>query len=109
MLLAVSLAIVVAYLILSINVYLETHAFGKFRYGYGVVGPTEARILLILLNITVIFAQGLPFNLFGYGMTVFDVAGVAAVLGMGGLLLRRVARNLKHLGQLEPPNVVKKD
>lgn len=107
MLLAVSLAIVVAYLVLSINVYLETHAFGKFRYGYGVVGPTEARILLILLNIVVIFAEGLPFNLFGYGMTVFDLVGVAAVLGMGGLLIRRVARNLRTLGELEPPNVRK--
>jgi len=109
MLLAVSLAIVVAYLVLSINVYLETHAFGKFRYGYGIVGPTEARIGLILLNITVFVVGDLPFKLFGYGITVFDLVGVVAVLGMGGLLIRRVARNLRELGRLEPPNVVKKD
>lgn len=107
MLLAVSLAIVVAYLVLSINVYLETQVFGKFRYGYGVVGPTEARILLIALNVVAILARGLPFNLFGFGMTVFDIAGVAAVLGMGGMLIRRVARNLRQLAALEPANVVK--
>jgi phosphatidylglycerophosphate synthase len=109
MLLAVSLAIVVAYLVLSINVYLETNIFGKFRYGYGIVGPTEARILLIVLNIVAITAQGLPFNLFGIGMTVFDIAGVIAALGMAGLLTRRVVRNLTTLGRLEPPNVVKED
>jgi CDP-alcohol phosphatidyltransferase len=39
MLLAVGLAIVVAYLILSINTYLETHAFGVFTLGYGRFGP----------------------------------------------------------------------
>ena len=51
MLLAVGLAIVIGYLVLSINVYLETHVFGKFRYGYGILGPTEARVLLIGLNL----------------------------------------------------------
>ena len=109
MLLAVSLAIVVVYLVLSINVYLETYIFGKFRYGYGIVGPTEARIALIVFNIVVITAEGLPFNLFGIGMTVFDIVGIIAALGMTGLLTTRVARNLKTLGGMEPPNVVKED
>jgi phosphatidylglycerophosphate synthase len=107
MLLAVSLAIVVAYLVLSINVYLETYIFGKFRYGYGVVGPTEARILVIVLNVVALTAEGLPFNLFGIGMTVFDIVGVAASLGMTAMLAVRVGRNLRELGRLEPPNVVK--
>ena len=107
LLLSVALAGVVAYLVLSINVYLETHVFGEFRYGYGVVGPTEARILLIALNTVVIYARALPFNLFGVGMTIFDVAGVAAVMGMIAMLLRRVARNLRALSRLEPPNVEK--
>ena len=47
MLLATGLAIVVAYLVLSINTYLETQAFGVFSLGYGRVGPTEARVGLI--------------------------------------------------------------
>jgi hypothetical protein len=90
-------------------VYLETHIFGEFRYGYGVVGPTEARILLIALNLVAFFSRGLPFNLFGIGMTVFDVAGIAAALGMTGLLLSRALRNLHRLGQLEPANVVRSE
>src|SRR5918996_4861524 len=47
MLLATGLAIVVAYLFLSINVYLETYAFRRFRLGYGLVGPTEVRLILV--------------------------------------------------------------
>lgn len=109
MLLGVSMAIVVAYLVLSINVYLETYIFGEFRYGYGIVGPTEARALVIILNIVALTARGLPFNFFGIGMTVFDLAGIAAALGMTALLSVRVGRNLRNLGRLEPPNVVKEE
>ncbi len=50
MLLSVGTLIVVAYLILSINVYLESFAFNRFSIGYGKVGPTEIRLILIALN-----------------------------------------------------------
>src|SRR5207249_9825361 len=43
MLLAVALALVAMYLVLSINVYLETYVLGEFRYGYGWLVPTDAR------------------------------------------------------------------
>ena len=109
MLLGVALAIVVAYLVLSINVYLETYVFGKFRYGYGILGPTEARILLIGLNLVVLFVGPLEFTVRGYEATVFDVAGVIGCLGMAGLLVTRVGRNLRALAALEPANVVKDD
>ena len=47
MLLSTGLLIVVVYLVLSINVYLESQAFGRFSIGYGRIGPTEARLVLI--------------------------------------------------------------
>lgn len=102
MLLAVGLAIVVAYLILSINVYLETHVFDTFAFGYGMLGPTEVRIILIALNTTALLIGPLPFDVLGYGATVFDVAGTAAALGMIGLLFVRAGRNLRTLAELEP-------
>jgi len=43
MLLSVGTLMVVAYLVLSINVYLESSALGRFSIGYGRVGPTEVR------------------------------------------------------------------
>ena len=103
MLLSVGLAIVISYYLLSINVYLETHVFREFRYGYGVVGPTEARLALIVLNVSAYYWGALPFHLLGVGATLFDVAGLVGVLTMTGLLLRRVVRNLVTLARLEPP------
>lgn len=103
MLLAVGLAIVIAYLLLSINVYLETHVFEQFSFSYGNLGPTEVRLILIALNITALSIGPLPFTVLGYGATVFDVAGLAAASGMILMLIVRAIRNLRALARLEPP------
>jgi archaetidylinositol phosphate synthase len=107
MLLAVGLAIVVGYLILSINVYLESQALGDFRFGYGVVGPTETRLILIGLNTLALMVGPIPFTVFGVGATVFDLFGLLATGGMILMLARRVVRNLRNLARLEPANTVR--
>ena len=93
MLLAVGLAIVIAYLILSINTYLETQAFGVFTLGYGRLGPTEARLMLIAVNT----ALALGASTFG----ILDVLGIGLVAVMIAALVGRAARNLKRLSELE--------
>lgn len=105
MLLSVGLAIVIAYLLLSINVYLETHVFGKFTLGHGAIGPTETRLMLIALNTLAVIWSPLPFNVFGVPFTVFDVVGLAAIGAMLALLFGRAGHNLKTLAELEPPGV----
>jgi archaetidylinositol phosphate synthase len=103
MLLAVGLAIVIAYLLLSINVYLETHVFEEFSFSYGNLGPTEVRVLLIVLNTLALTLGPLPFAALGVGATIYDVVGLAAALAMLGMLLLRSTRNLRALARLEPP------
>jgi phosphatidylglycerophosphate synthase len=103
MLLSVGLAITIAYLLLSVNVYLETHVFGEFKLGHGILGPTEARVLLIALNTGAVVIGPLRFHLTGVPFTPFDVLGLIGVAGMVGLLLSRAARNLRALAALEPP------
>jgi len=95
--LVTGLAIVIAYLALSINTYLETQVFGVFSLGYGRVGPTEARVGLIALNVALLAgATG-----------VLDVAGLGvAALMLAGLGVR-AARNLRILAAREPAGVVR--
>jgi archaetidylinositol phosphate synthase len=102
MLLAVGLAIVVAYLVLSINTYLETYAFGVFTLGYGRLGPTEARLGLILLNTLIALGVGLGFEVGGLGLTVLDVIGLGIAGLMAAGLVGRAARNLRVLAAQEP-------
>src|SRR5690606_13361386 len=74
MLRSVGTLIVVAYLILSINVYLESFAFNRFSIGYGKIGPTEIRLILILLNtLLALDLVGLDFDVAGLDLTVFDL------------------------------------
>jgi archaetidylinositol phosphate synthase len=103
MLLAVGLSIVIAYLLLSINVYLETHVFESFSFSYGSLGPTEVRLVLIGLNTVALTAGPLPFHALGIGATIYDVVGLGAVGTMVGMLLFRAMRNLRTLGRAEPP------
>jgi phosphatidylglycerophosphate synthase len=103
MLLSIGTLIVVAYLILSINVYLESMAFGRFRLGYGYLGPTEIRAVLILLNTALALDLGLDFNILELNMTVFDLIGLGIAGVMIVLLAGRAFGNLRELAKEEPP------
>jgi archaetidylinositol phosphate synthase len=93
----VALGMVIVYLALSINVYLEANVFGVFRLAYSRLGPTEVRILLIALNV------GLAVS--GPGRGVYLAASATlALLGtcMLGMLFARIATNLRTLSHQEP-------
>ena len=96
--LGVALMGVLAYLILSINIYLESQVLGVFRLGYSRIGPTEARVILVAANVALVVS--------GPSAAVVPVAtGVAAalVIGMFVLVGVRIGRNLSELARLEPP------
>jgi len=94
--LGVALGLVVVYLALSINVYLESAVFGKFRLGYGRFGPTEARVALMLLNVAPLLFPLAWTRLLG------DAVLAAAALVMLAMLVVRCAHNLRELARLEP-------
>lgn len=102
MLLSIGTLLVVAYLVLSINVYLESQALGRFSIGYGLIGPTEVRVLLIALNTALALGLDVGFDAFGTGLTALDVAGVALAAGMLLLLVARAWRSLRELAVAEP-------
>src|SRR5687767_2555777 len=102
MLLSIGTLIVVAYLILSINVYLESYALGRFSIGYGLVGPTEMRLILIALNTALALGLGLDFRIAEIDLTVLDAVGLAIAAAMIVLLVGRATRNLRELGRREP-------
>ena len=98
----VALGLVVVYLVLSINVYLESAVFGAFRLAYGRLGPTEMRLILISINAALALHQ----NFLGLGTApvriVADGVFAAAGLAMLAMLGVRFVRNLRALAQLEP-------
>ena len=97
MLLVTGLIIVVAYLVLSINTYLETQALGVFSLGYGRLGPTEARLGLVVVNTRWRSGSRPARSCSGNGH-VLDLAGARPGGGWRALPVR-AARNLRTLAR----------
>jgi archaetidylinositol phosphate synthase len=99
--LVAGLVLVIAYLALSINAYLETQALGRFSLGYGRLGPTEARLALIALLGAV--ALGLEVSILG--LTLLDVVALGGAAVMILALTVRALGNLRVLAAREPYTV----
>jgi len=93
--LSLALAAVAGYMALAVNVYLESSVFGVARVEYGRIGPTEARLVLVVVN--TVLALGVR--------PTVRVANWTLVIVLAGMVLVfvwRLARNLSRLNKLEP-------
>ncbi len=100
--LELALVLVIIYLMLSINVYIETEVYGSFKMGYGVFGPTEVRILMVLGNAALLAGVVLS-DLTASGVQRYAnwiVAGIASVMVL--ILVIRFGKNLSALAKREP-------
>jgi phosphatidylglycerophosphate synthase len=97
----VAMAVLAAYLLVSGESYLATHATGVFRISCAGVGPTELRIFLAIGLVKV--TQSSEVAIAGAGtMRLFDVGGVIAAAALGLVFLTSAARNTRALYRAEP-------
>src|SRR5574341_1091067 len=95
----IAVGLLIAYYMLSIEIYLATHTIGKFVLSFGVFGPTELRVLLSIGNIVVLFR---PFvHVFGKQYLLFDVGGFVGILGLGLVLIYSTIKNTITLYKTE--------
>ena len=90
----------VAFLMLSIEVYLATYTVGTFRLSFAKFGPTEIRILLALGNVELWLHPGA--RILGSSYRLFDVAGFIAIAGMSLMLVVSTILNTLKLYRAEP-------
>jgi len=90
----------VAFLMLSIEVYLATYTVGTFRLSFAKFGPTEIRILLALGNVELWLHPGA--RILGSSYRLFDVAGIIAIAGMSLMLVVSTILNTLKLYRAEP-------
>jgi phosphatidylglycerophosphate synthase len=87
----VAMAMLVVFLMLSIEVYLATYTLGQFQLSYWIFGPTEIRILLAIGNITLLYRP--TTHIFGHAFQLFDIGGVIATAAMGVMLIVSTVRH----------------
>jgi phosphatidylglycerophosphate synthase len=81
----IAIGLLVAFLLLSIQSYLATHALGEFRLSFWRFGPTELRILLAVGNLALFWKPRVL--LLGAYYNLFDIGGA---IGLAGMLLMAV-------------------
>jgi len=96
----VAMALLIAYFMLSIEIYLATYCLTVFRLSFWGVGPTELR--LVLAAGTLALLSDPKVAILGQHYRLFDVGGVVATVGIAVTLLVSVARNVRLLHQAEP-------
>lgn len=91
----IAIGLLVAFLMLSIQSYLATHALGEFRLSFWRFGPTELRMLLAVGNVVLFWRPAV--RLFGGTYRLFDAGGAIGLMGMALMVLFVTAQNTVRL------------
>lgn len=89
----VAVALLVTFLLLSIEVYLATYTLGAFKLSHFKWSPTELRILLAIGNVAVLFRP----VVLGNRYLLFDFGGAIGAAGMLLIMLVSFVRNTRTL------------
>ena len=92
-----SLAILLfsAYVLVAAETFLATHALGVFRISFGGFGPTELRIVLAIGAVAI--ADSPWVDVVSRRLLLFDVGGIAAIIGLVGAFVLSALRNTRAL------------
>lgn len=91
----IAVGLLVAFLMLSIQSYLATHALGEFRLSFWRFGPTELRILLAVGNLALLWKPRVHF--LGGNYRLFDIGGAIGLAGMALMVVFFTGQNTIRL------------
>jgi archaetidylinositol phosphate synthase len=95
----IALGMLIAFLLLSIEVYLATYTLGNFHLSFWKFGPTEVRVLLGIGNIALLTHPHV--HLLGAEFRLFDFGGAIAIAGMAVMTVVSGLRHIHYLYRLE--------
>lgn len=98
---AIAALFLVAYLLLSIEIYLATYTIGTFHLSYWSFGPTELRILLSIGNLVLL--SGKTVRLLGNEWLLFDVGFGIGAAALGLILIQATIAHIRRLYKEETP------
>ena len=83
--LPLALIILVLYLLLTINVSINAHLKKEFRLTYAKLGPTEFRLIVIILNTVLVLAE--PIRAYSRTMTMFGLTFTLSALDIAAIVI----------------------
>lgn len=107
--LEIALLALVMYLLMTINVSINAHLKKEFKLTYAKMGPTEFRIIMILIN--TLFATISPLREFSHSFVIFDseltfkaldYIGITIVIILAIMHLTTVRNDIKGYAEIDP-------
>lgn len=100
-----ALLVLAGYLVLSIYTYINTYLIGEFKITYNKLGPTEFRLVVILINTVFIYfpAGSQNFTFRGVTLSIFDVIGVGVAFILFIIYLVNFFKDKNKFAKIDPP------
>ncbi|MSO55671.1 MAG: hypothetical protein EXQ55_01930 [Acidobacteria bacterium] len=96
----IAAAVLIAYFLLSIEIYLATYCVGRFQMSFWGWGPTELRILLALGALVLLVKPIVTIG--GARVPLFDAGGIAAAVVLAATAVVATVQNVRVLYVAEP-------
>lgn len=107
--LEIALLALVMYLLMTINVNMNAHLKKEFKLTYAKLGPTEFRIIMIIINTLFALIEPLrefshTFTLLGHEFTfkALDYIGIVIIIILSLMHITTVANDLKGYAKIDP-------
>lgn len=106
----IALFVLAGYLVLSVYTYITTILKGEFRLTYSSFGPTEFRLVIILINTLYMYTSWseIEFNFYGQHLGVYDVVGFAIGIFLFVAYFIQFSKDRKVLAEQDPIKPYKK-
>jgi phosphatidylglycerophosphate synthase len=102
---AVAMLILAGYLLLSVLTYINTYLKGEFKITYNKLGPTEFRLIVILINtLFIYYPTGTQnFVIDGVALSLFDVIGIVIAFILFFIYLVNFFIDKNKYANIDPP------
>lgn len=105
----IAMAVLVAYLLLSISVYINAHLKGEFKLTFAGMGPTEFRLVMVLVNTLFIYVAPIrdfttSFHCLGTEVIFgsFDYVGIAILLILIAIYCHNFVGDARGYAKVDP-------
>lgn len=97
------------YLMLTLNVSMNAHLKGEFRLTYAKLGPTEFRLIAIIVNAILVFDK--PLNTWSYELPwlsstlefhALDIVGIAILIVLVLIYIVTITQDLRYYSKVDP-------
>lgn len=108
--LSVAMTVLIAYLLLSVYVYINAHLKNEFKLTYAGMGPTELRVIAVIVNTLFIYITPLreyacEVVLFGSQVTfhILDYIAMGIALIILVFYVVSIVKSAREFSRLDPP------